>query len=157
MVPIPKSPRDGLLVPEVILPTRWPQVDLLLAMGGWSCGLLCGLAAPQSDCGFCGAAQFPLRAGVGCVLCGSQALGIHSYLPHLQKQPSSGLDSRCRPHPRASSGGCVPGALSSLVGLFPTVLMLAPFALGLWFKEEQGPVLWPFRSSCKKNSRKQPR
>lgn len=35
-----------------------------------------------------------------------------------------------------SFGGCVPGALIPLVGLFPTVLMLAPFALGLWFKNE---------------------
>lgn len=35
-----------------------------------------------------------------------------------------------------SSAGCVPGALIPLVGLLPTVLMLAPFALELWFKDE---------------------
>lgn len=32
--------------------------------------------------------------------------------------------------------GHVPGALIPLVGLFPIVLMLASFTLGLWFKDK---------------------
>lgn len=132
---VPKSPRDGLLVLRVILPTHWPQVDLLLAMGSWSCWLPFGLAVPQSDWFWWGGLVSP--AGRGRLLYSLWFPGPGTFTSTSLTSTNSLAQDWAADIPRPlSSGGCAPGALIPLVRLFTTVLMLARFALGLWIKDE---------------------
>lgn len=74
---------------------------------------------------------------------------IHSYLPYLQEQPSSGLGSR---GPSISWGLC-PWSLGPL-GWAVTVLMV-PFPLGLWFRDESRAQSHGLLGTHEENSRKQ--